>query len=98
MSIIDLHMHSFYSDDGEYTPTELVDMCYASGIQIMAIADHNWIKANNEAFLRCKELGMTYIPAIEVDCTYKGVNLHIVGYGVDDSEAGEKIRSWIEQG
>ena len=28
MSIIDLHMHSFYSDDGEYTPTQLVDMCH----------------------------------------------------------------------
>ena len=42
MSSIDLHMHSFYSDDGEYTPTQLVDMCHQSGIQIMAIADHNW--------------------------------------------------------
>lgn len=31
-----------------YTPTQLVDMCHESGIQIMAIADHNWIKANNE--------------------------------------------------
>lgn len=41
MSIIDLHMHSFYSDDGEYTPTQLVDMCHESGIQIMAITDHN---------------------------------------------------------
>lgn len=45
--MIDLHMHSFYSDDGEYTPTQLVDMCHESGIQIMAIAHHNWIKANN---------------------------------------------------
>lgn len=54
MSIIDLHMHSFYSDDGEYTPTQLVDMCHESGIQIMAITDHNWIKANNEASLRCQ--------------------------------------------
>ena len=52
-----------------YTPTQLVDMCHESGIQIMAIADHNWIKANNEASLRCKELDMTYIPAIELDCT-----------------------------
>ena len=26
--MIDLHMHSFYSDDGEYTPTQLVDMCH----------------------------------------------------------------------
>lgn len=29
MSIVDLHMHSFYSDDGEYTPTQLVDMCHS---------------------------------------------------------------------
>ena len=42
MSIIDLHMHSFYSDDGEYTPTQLVDMCHESGIQIMAIADPDY--------------------------------------------------------
>ena len=97
MSIIDLHMHSFYSDDGEYTPTELVDMCHVSGIQIMAIADYNWIKANNEAFLRCKELGMTYIPAIEVDCTYEGVNLHVVGYGVDDAEEFNKLGESIEK-
>lgn len=97
MSIVDLHMHSFYSDDGEYTPTQLVDMCHQSGIQIMAIADHNWIKANNEASLRCKELGMTYIPAIEVDCTYKGVNLHVVGYGIDDSEEFNKLGEGIEK-
>lgn len=97
MSIIDLHMHSFYSDDGEYTPTQLVDMCHESGIQIMAITDHNWIKANNEASLRCKELGMTYIPAIEVDCTYKGVNLHVVGYGIDDSGEFNKLGESIEK-
>lgn len=34
---IDLHMHSRYSDDGEFTPTELVEKCVASGIQTMSI-------------------------------------------------------------
>lgn len=96
MSYIDLHMHSMYSDDGEYTPTQLVDMCHDAGIKIMAIADHNWIKANKEAGSRCKELGMTYIPAIEIDCTYKGINLHVVGYGIDDSEVFNKLGESIE--
>lgn len=96
MSYIDLHMHSMYSDDGEYTPTQLVDMCHEAGIKIMAIADHNWIKANKEASQRCKELGMTYIPAIEIDCTYKGINLHVVGYGIDDSEVFNKLGESIE--
>ena len=85
-----------YSDDGEYTPTQLVDMCHEAGIKIMAIADHNWIKANKEASQRCKELGMTYIPAIEIDCTYKGINLHVVGYGIDDSEVFNKLGESIE--
>ena len=70
-SYIDLHMHSMYSDDGEFTPTQLVDMCHEAGVRIMAIADHNFVKANQEAKQRCDELNMEYIPAIEIDCTYK---------------------------
>ncbi len=95
-SYIDLHMHSMYSDDGEYTPTQLVDMCHEAGVKIMAIADHNWVKANKEAKQHANELGMIYIPAIEIDCTYKGVNLHVLGYGIDDcqdafNQLGENI-------
>lgn len=95
-SDIDLHMHSFYSDDGQFTPTELVDMCHEAGVKIMAIADHNWVKANDEAARHAQALGMTYIPAIEIDCTYKGVNLHVLGYGMhkhiaDFNQLGENI-------
>lgn len=80
---IDLHMHSFYSDDGEYTPTQLVEMCYQKGIQIMAIADHNSVKAIDEAMSKATELGIKYIPAVEIDCTFETINLHVVGYGID---------------
>ena len=96
-SYIDLHMHSMYSDDGEYTPTQLVDMCHEAGVKIMAIADHNWIKANEEAKKHADELGMTYIPAIEIDCTYKGVNLHVLGYGVDNQEVFNQLGEDIEK-
>lgn len=96
-SYIDLHMHSLYSDDGEYTPTQLVDMCHEAGVKIMAIADHNWIKANEEAKKHADELGMTYIPAIEIDCTYKGVNLHVLGYGIDNQEVFNQLGEDIEK-
>ena len=46
---IDLHMHSKYSDDGEFTPTQLVEQCHKAGIKVMAIADHNSVKAIDEA-------------------------------------------------
>lgn len=80
---IDLHMHSLYSDDGEYSPTQLVEMCYHKGIKIMAIADHNSVKAIDEASMKAKEYHMQYIPAVEIDCTFEGINLHVVGYGID---------------
>ena len=80
---IDLHMHSQYSDDGEFTPSELVEMCYEKGMKIMAITDHNSVKAIEEAKTKAKELDMIYIPAIEIDCTYNTINLHVVGYGID---------------
>ena len=76
-SYIDLHMHSLYSDDG------LVEMCHEAGVKIMAIADHNWVKAIDEAKKKAEELKIKYIPAIEIDCTYKGINLHVLGYGID---------------
>ena len=82
-SYIDLHMHSLYSDDGEFTPGQLVEMCHEAGVKIMAIADHNWVKAIDEAKKKAEELKIKYIPAIEIDCTYKEINLHVLGYGID---------------
>ena len=55
-SYIDLHMHSLYSDDGEFTPTQLVEMCHEAGVKIMAIADHNWVKAIDEAKKKAEEV------------------------------------------
>ena len=80
---IDLHMHSKYSDDGEFTPSELVEMCHRSGIKIMAIADHNSVKAIDEAKEAAKKYDIKYISATEIDCTYNGINLHVLGYGID---------------
>lgn len=80
---IDLHMHSIYSDDGEFTPAQLVEQCHNVGIRIVSIADHNSIKANDEAKEAAMNLGIMYIPGIEIDCIYEGINLHVLGYGIN---------------
>lgn len=80
---IDLHMHSIYSDDGEFTPTELVTQCKNAGVEIMAIADHNSVKAVKEELQAAKQAGVIAIPAIEIDCTFEGLNLHLLGYNID---------------
>lgn len=92
--MIDLHMHSRYSDDGEFTPTELVERCARAGVCMMSVTDHNCAKANEEAQRAAKEKGIRYISGIEIDCTYENVNFHVLGYSIDfwssDFEAIEK--------
>lgn len=83
MSYVDLHMHSSYSDDGEFSPKELVELCLEKGIKYFSIADHNSTKGIAEAKEYCKDKDITIIPAIELDCTIDGVNLHLLGYGID---------------
>ena len=42
----DLHMHSSYSEDGEFTPAELVEKCSRRGITVMSITDQVIIPRN----------------------------------------------------
>ncbi|MEN8076408.1 PHP domain-containing protein [Clostridioides difficile] len=96
MSYIDLHMHSNYSDDGEYSPKELVELCLEKGVKYFSIADHNTTKGIAEAKEYCKDNKISIIPAIELDCTIDGVNLHLLGYGINyESNIFDKIESNI---
>lgn len=80
---VDLHMHSCFSDDGEFAPIELLKMGKEAGLDYMAIADHNSVKGSRIALKHQNEAGITCIPAIEIDATHKGVGYHILGYGVN---------------
>ena len=64
----DLHIHSALSPcaDDDMTPVNIVATCSALGIDILAIADHNAIK-NVEAGMEVGEaLGITVVPAFEL--------------------------------
>lgn len=81
--MIDLHIHSLYSIDGEFTPAELIRRCKDAGVSVTAIADHNSVRAVPEALREAEKSGIKCIPATEIDCCFKGVNLHVLGYGID---------------
>ena len=82
--MIDLHMHSYYSDDGEYQPEELVKKCKEKGIQYMAVTDHNSVRAVGEGREAAQKEGIHFISGVEVDCTFKDRNFHVLGYGIDE--------------
>ena len=83
MSLIDLHIHSRVSLDGEFSPAELVSKCAAAGLEYISVTDHNSCRAVAEAVSLAVQAGITCIPGIEIDSIFEGRNLHLLGYGVD---------------
>jgi len=86
MNKINCHMHSSISNDGTYSPEVLTEMCHVAKLKIFAIADHNSTRAYSIAKPIADKLGMRLIPAVELDCHIDGVNLHILGYGINPED------------
>lgn len=83
MSWLDLHMHSEVSLDGEYSPKQLAGLCHEKGLKVAALSDHNSVRGVEEMMVSCARFGIRGIPAVELDCTFDGVDLHLLGYGID---------------
>lgn len=83
---LDLHMHSSISIDGEYSPAELMQLCRARGLKTVALTDHNTMEGIAEAREAAEALGLELIPGIELDCQFQGVNVHLLGYGIQPSQ------------
>lgn len=93
MSKIDLHIHSNYSDDGELSIKEIMDMCRLSGMELVSITDHNSVRGVSPALK--ENTGLKVVSGVELDCTYKDQNFHFLGYDFDHTR---KEFLEIEQG
>ncbi len=83
MDKVDLHIHSYYSDDGQFSPLELFALARENATTILAIADHNNVNSLAEAIPLALDYGLTLIPAIEIDCCCDTTVLHLLGYNID---------------
>lgn len=97
--MLDLHMHSNVSLDGDFTPEQLAEMCKESGLDMAALTDHNSARGVRSFEHEAKERGMAVLPGIELDCICEGVDLHLLGYGIDcdDSRYGQIENAILEQ-
>lgn len=82
--VIDLHTHSTCSD-GTFSPLELVEKAAVSGVQVLALTDHDTMAGVPAALEAAKRFGMRLIPGVEISARVRmqsGVqdNVHILGY------------------
>lgn len=76
---VDLHIHSNFSD-GKMSPYDIVEQAKEKNMKYISIADHNTLNAYLETNILKEDF---VIPAIEFDCWFRGILIHILGYGVD---------------
>lgn len=81
--MIDLHIHSNYSDDGEFSVNEILNLCKEKQIEYMSITDHNSVKGISEALTLATKQNIQMISGVELDCVYKNHNFHLLGYHFD---------------
>lgn len=78
----DLHNHSTRSD-GLLTPTQLIELAARTGVDAIALTDHDTVAGLHEAAEAAKRLGVGFVPGVEVSVSWGDTTLHIVGLQVD---------------
>jgi hypothetical protein len=82
----DLHCHSTASD-GTLSPAALAERAQANGVTLWSLTDHDVLDAQAQAREAANDLGIRYVPGVEVSVTWQFQTVHIVGLGVDPSSA-----------
>lgn len=83
MSNVDLHMHSVYSDDGQYTVLELTKLAEQAGLVCASITDHDSIQSALDIEQYQPFTSVKWIKGVELSVRYQSTDLHLLAYSFD---------------
>lgn len=83
---VDLHCHSNVSD-GVLAPAAVAAYARKGGVDAWALTDHDEIGGIKAARAKAEELGMRFVPGVEISVTWAGETVHLVGLQVDEDNA-----------
>ena len=93
--MIDLHIHTIASSDGQHTPHEIFTMAKKVGLSAIAFADHNSIGSIGEGISLADQFGIELIPCIEFNTLYQDHDLHILAYFIDFQSV--ELTRWLTE-
>ncbi len=82
MKFADLHVHSVYSD-GTFQPAALVKEAVRQKLSAIALTDHDTVAGLDAAVVAGQDCGIEVLSGIELTAEHEGVELHILGYLID---------------
>ena len=96
--MIDLHSHTNESD-GTYTPGELVGLAMESGVEALAISDHDTFAGFDQALPLAQSRGLELVCGIELSTRVPGTKVrtvHLLGYFLHQPPSSE-FREWLNE-
>ena len=91
----DFHLHTNASD-GKLSPKELINAAYKSGLDIIAITDHDTTLSVEEAIREGLDKNIRVIPGIELSTIHNNESIHILGYFKDDKYKDEDFQNFLK--
>jgi len=92
--MIDLHIHTNASSDGQHSPREIFAMAREKGLRAIAFADHNSVANVEEGLRLSREFGIELIPCMELNTFHNGLDLHLLTFYIQPRH--QALRDWLE--
>ncbi len=77
-----MHNHSTCSD-GLLSPTQLIELAARTGVDAIALTDHDTTDGLEEAADAARRLGVMLVPGVEISVSWGDTTLHVVGLQID---------------
>ena len=91
--MIDMHMHTIYSD-GDKTVEQVLKMCEERKLEYISITDHNTCKQyEDDAFHKNIFMGKI-IKGVEMNATFKNKKIEVLGYKIKEPKI---IEEWSQK-
>jgi 3',5'-nucleoside bisphosphate phosphatase len=82
-AFVDLHIHSHFSGDGQYSPDEIFRFAGEAGLAAFSISDHDSVEAMPRAVALAAGSRMEFIPSLELTTELDGREIHVLAPLVD---------------
>lgn len=78
----DLHVHTHFSDDGDYAPNHILSLAAERGIDTLAFCDHDSVKTYEKPSTR-RHHSVSIVVGVELCSVWINMEAHSLAYGFD---------------
>ena len=95
--MIDLHIHTIYSD-GDKSIAEILKMCEEKKLEYISITDHNTVKQYEDRLIKNDNIfSGKIINGVELNAVFQDKNIEVLGYNIETNIINEWCKKYYSE-